>query len=97
MMESAGTGPLNPFYIMRAFTLCLFSFWAVRGYVQLMRNLRYWTALGVEFGIPAPFIRRQVFRFALRVTVLDPVYVALLSGALALWFPLLRRTLQTVL
>lgn len=75
----------DPYALMRGFTLALFGFWTIRGYWRTLRLLRRWTAIARRFGLSAAFVRGEVARFVLRVTVLDPVNVALLATAVIIW------------
>lgn len=75
----------NPYGLMRVFTLVLFGFWTIRGYWRILALLRRWTEIAQRFGIPASFVRREVGRYVLRITLLDPINVALLAIAVVIW------------
>ncbi len=87
---------IDPYYLMRAMTLAIFGFWSVRGYWRALVLAQRWTAIGVSFGIPAAFIRRRMLIFALRITVLDPVNLALLATAILIWGPLFSAARRAV-
>ena len=88
---------VDPYYLMRGLTLVLFGFWTVRGYYRAIKLAQRWTAIGASFGVPASFIRRQMVVFVLRITVLDPVNVALLATAVLIWGPLFQAAGRAVL
>lgn len=86
----------SPYYLMRALTLAIFGFWAVRGYYRGLVLAQRWTAIGASFGIPAAFIRRQMVVFVLRITILDPLNLTLLAAAALIWGPLFQAAGRAV-
>lgn len=76
---------IDPYSLMRICTLAIFGFWTVRGYRNTYLLIRHLERVAGVAGMPAKMVRMMVFKYTLRVTVYDPVNLALLLIAGLLW------------
>lgn len=76
---------IDPYSLMRMCTLVIFGFWSVRGYRNTFLLIRHLERVAGVAGMPAKMVRVMVFKYALRVTVLDPINLGLLMISGLLW------------
>ncbi len=76
---------VDPFDLMRVCTLAIFGFWSVRGYWRTFQLVRRLERVAGIAGMPSRLVRVLVLKYALRVTIFDPVNLALLLAAMTLW------------
>jgi hypothetical protein len=81
----AALGLIDPWTFVRLVTLSLALTWGTFGLLRLGRRVRRWRERFACLGLEARWWRRQALVVCLRVTVLDPVNLALLCALLALW------------
>ena len=72
-------------FAMNSSTLGLAALWTVGGVVRTLRFARRWHARLAPLGLSDAWLRRQVLRFVLRTTVLDPINLALMLLLVGLW------------
>ena len=75
----------DPFVFVRVVTFTLATVWTVRGALRTRAFIQRWGARFDRWGVERGFLRRAVFVFLARVTVLDPTNLALLLLLGALW------------
>ena len=80
---------IEPYTYVRAITLGLGTVWTVGGIVRTLRFHRRWRDRLEPLGFGRPWLRLQVRTFVLRVTVLDPINLALILSLVAI--AVLRR------
>ena len=85
---------IDPFYLMRGCTLAIFGFWSVRGYWNTFQLIRRLERIAGVAGMPTNMVRTMIFKYALRVTVFDPINLALLLMAMTLWAGLFSARLD---
>ena len=83
---------VEPYAFVRGLTIGLATLWTIFGLVRLYRFAARWRDRLVPLGLPDGWLRRQLFVFVLRSTVLDPVNLGLLLFLFACWS--LRLTVE---
>jgi hypothetical protein len=76
---------IEPYVFVRAVTIGLGALWCTTALVRTLRSTREWRERLRPLAIDERWWRRQIVRVALRVTVLDPLNLALLFLLLWLW------------
>jgi len=76
---------VDPFYLMRGCTLAIFGFWTVRGYWNAFRLIRRLERVAGMVGMPKKMMRMVVLKYALNITVFDPINLSLLIVSAVLW------------
>ncbi len=75
----------EPYDYVRAITMALGALWTIGGARRLLRFAGRWEARLEMIGLTKKWLRHQVWHFTLRVTVLDPINLALFLLLLATW------------
>jgi len=75
----------EPWSYWRTVTILLATLWFTAALVRLLFFHRRWERRLEEFGASRRCLRRQLLGVVLRVTVLDPINLALLLLIAALW------------
>ena len=75
----------DPYDYVRLITVALAAFWTVRGTLRTWRLLRRAERVLEPFQVERSWLRRMVLIFLARITVFDPVNLALMSVLLVLW------------
>jgi hypothetical protein len=76
---------VEPYTYVRTITLGLGTLWTLGGIVRTVRFARRWHSRLAPLGLSDRWLRKQVLRFVLRATVLDPINLALLLVLLGSW------------
>lgn len=76
---------IEPYTFVRAVTMGLGATWGAMGIVRSVRTARSWRARMELLAVDERWWRRQIALAALRVTVLDPLNLALLCLLAGLW------------
>ena len=76
---------IEPYTYVRAVTLGLGTVWTVGGLVRTVRFHRRWRNRLEPLGFGRRWLGLQVRTFVLRVTLLDPVNLALTLLLLGIW------------
>ena len=75
----------EPWAYWRTVTLLLASIWCLSGLVRLLLFQRRWERRLLDLGVSRPWMRRQLLRVVLRVTVLDPINLGLMLSLIGIW------------
>ena len=82
---------IEPYVYVRALTLGLGSLWTIFAVLRMRRFFMLWRARLVPLGFHEDWLRCQVIRFGLRITILDPWNLSLMLLLVFVW--ILRATL----
>ncbi len=75
----------EPWAYWRTVTLVLAGFWTLTALARLAYFHARWEKRLEEFGASRPWLRRQLLRLCLRVTILDPTNLALMLLIASIW------------
>ena len=76
---------VDPYTFVRTVTIALATIWTVRGLWRAARFVQDWSRKLHGLGFEKAWIRRRVVGLLLRITVLDPVNLALMLALVVVW------------
>ncbi|MEM7306053.1 MAG: hypothetical protein AAF682_05250 [Planctomycetota bacterium] len=76
---------LDPYDFVRYTTFLIATVWTVRGAARTWSFYKRWEERLLQWGVSPLFLRRAVLAMVARITVLDPINLALMLTLVGVW------------